>query len=102
MRTHHYSIHEHAHMRVCSLLCTVWVATQQLESLVAFLPVNPTLSALRNQARQKLATLDKNTFSQLVVDVLNECYCRQQKSMRSGGWWVGQGGRGRSGVSQMR
>lgn len=68
----------------------MWVATQQLESQVAFLPVNPTLSALRNQARQKLATLDKSTFSQLVVDVLNECYSRQQKSMRSGEWWVGQ------------
>lgn len=76
---------------LCVLVCAVWVATQQLESLVAFLPVNPTLSALRNQARQKLATLDKTTFSQLVVDVLNECYFRQQKSMRGGEWWVGQG-----------
>ena len=58
---------------------------------MAHLPVNPALSALRNQARQKLATLDKNMFSELVVDVLNECYGRQQDSMRSSGQWLGQG-----------
>ena len=81
---HHVSLCTHMCHVCCVPVGTVWDSSQQLESLVAFLPVNPTLSALRNQARQKLATLDKTTFSQLVLDVLNECYFRQQKSMQLG------------------
>jgi hypothetical protein len=65
--------------------CVVWLTNQQLESLVAFLPVNPLFSPLRNQARQKLAMLDKGQFSQILVDVLNECLYRQKRSMETGG-----------------
>ena len=35
-----------------------------------FLPVNPDYGTSRNQARQKLARLDKTEFATLVVDVL--------------------------------
>jgi G protein-coupled receptor kinase interacting protein 2 len=62
----------------------MWLTNQQLESLVAFLPVNPLFSPLRNQARQKLAMLDKGQFSQILVDVLNECLYRQKRSMETG------------------
>ena len=37
-----------------------------------FLPVNPDYGTSRNQARQKLARLDKTEFATLVVDVLKE------------------------------
>ena len=53
---------------------------------MAFLPVNPVFSPLRNQARQKLAMLDKGQFSQILVDVLNECLYRQKRSMETGVW----------------
>ena len=53
---------------------------------MAFLPVNPIFSPLRNQARQKLAMLDKGQFSQILVDVLNECLYRQKRSMETGVW----------------
>jgi len=46
---------------------TVWLTTQQQQSSVAFLPVNPFLTPLRNQ---KLATLDPLDFWQLLIDIL--------------------------------
>ena len=58
--------------------------TQQLSSSVAFLPVNPTLSPLRNQGRQKLATLNAEEFAQLVVDLLIDTKRRQTISFETG------------------
>jgi len=62
----------------------VWLATQQLQSSIAFLPVNPTLSPLRNQGRQKLATLNAEEFAQLVIDILLDTKRRQAISMDTG------------------
>lgn len=42
-----------------------------------FLPVNPKLSAMHNQARQKLATLNSRDFTCLLIDALSECKRRQ-------------------------
>ena len=50
----------------------VWLTTQQQQSSVAFLPVNPLLTPLRNQGRQKLATLDASDFRQLLIDLLSD------------------------------
>ena len=58
--------------------------TEQLQSSIAFLPVNPSLSPLRNQGRQKLATLDAQAFAQLVVDLLLDTRRRQTLSLESG------------------
>ena len=58
--------------------------TQQLSSSVAFLPVNPTLSPLRNQGRQKLAILNAEEFAQLVVDLLIDTKQRQTISLETG------------------
>ena len=63
---------------------SVWLMTQQLSSSVAFLPVNPTLSPLRNQGRQKLATLNAEEFAQLVVDLLIDTKRRQTISFETG------------------
>ena len=63
---------------------TVWLTTEQLQSSIAFLPVNPTLSPLRNQGRQKLATLDAQAFAQLVVDLLVDTKRRQNLSLETG------------------
>ena len=41
-------------------------------SVVPFLPVNPLFSSTRNQGRQKLATLIRHEFNQLLLDVLTE------------------------------
>lgn len=65
-------------------LYTVWLTTQQLHSSVAFLPVNPTLSPLRNQGRQKLATLNAQEFAQLVIDILLDTKRRQALSVETG------------------
>ena len=62
----------------------VWLATQQLQSSIAFLPVNPTLSPLRNQGRQKLATLNAEEFAQLVIDILLDTKRRQTISVETG------------------
>lgn len=45
--------------------------------LVPFLPVNPELSTMRNQGRQKLARLNKEEFGTLVWDILSDCKRRQ-------------------------
>ncbi|GAV01679.1 hypothetical protein RvY_12353 [Ramazzottius varieornatus] len=45
--------------------------------MTAFLPVNPRLSAVHNQARQKLARLHPSEFAALIVDVLAEVRRRQ-------------------------
>lgn len=58
--------------------------TQQLQSSVAFLPVNPNLSPLRNQGRQKLARLNSEDFAQLVVHILLDTKRRQQLSIQTG------------------
>lgn len=66
----------------CNFL--VWLTTQQLQSSIAFLPVNPTLSPLRNQGRQKLATLNAQEFAQLVIDILLDTKRRQALSVQTG------------------
>lgn len=47
------------------------------QTLVPFLPVNPELSTMRNQGRQKLARLSKEEFATLVWDILSDCKRRQ-------------------------
>ena len=89
----HTHTHKHTHTHIHSLsplthprthTHTVWLTTQQLQSSVAFLPVNPTLSPLRNQSRQKLAILNSAEFTQLLVDILLDAKRRQQISMETG------------------
>lgn len=41
-------------------------------AIVPFLPVNPLFSSTRNQGRQKLATLIRHEFNNLVLDILTE------------------------------
>lgn len=65
-------------------LPAVWLTTQQLHSSVPFLPVNPSLSPMRNQARQKLATLDAKEFTHLVIDILLDANRRQNISLETG------------------
>ncbi len=50
-----------------------------------FLPVNPDYGTSRNQARQKLARLDKTEFSTLVTDVLKEIRRRTLETSGGGG-----------------
>lgn len=69
-------------------LFAVWLITQQLQSSIAFLPVNPSLSPLRNQGRQKLATLNAQEFAQLVIDLLLDTKRRQAVSMQTGMWFL--------------
>ena len=63
----------------------VWLTTQQQQSSVAFLPVNPLLTPLRNQGRQKLATLDASDFRQLLIDILSDTKRRQTLSASNAG-----------------
>ena len=70
-------------------MLAVWLTTQQLQSSIAFLPVNPTLSPLRNQGRQKLATLNAQEFAQLVIDILLDTKRRQALSVNTGRSTVG-------------
>lgn len=51
-------------------------------TLVPFLPVSQIFSRTRNQSRQKLATLIRNEFNTLLVDVLTEFYRRNSSSVR--------------------
>ena len=44
---------------------------------VPFLPVNPQLSAVRNQGRQKLARFNAREFATLIIDILNDARRRQ-------------------------
>lgn len=44
---------------------------------VPFLPVNPELSATRNQGRQKLARFSSSEFAALIVDILSDSRRRQ-------------------------
>lgn len=57
----------------------VWLNknTQGLMS-VPFLPVNPELSAMRNQGRQKLACYGQKEFKNLVTQILIEVNRRMQ------------------------
>lgn len=45
---------------------------------VPFLPLNPELSATRNQGRQKLARFSAREFATLIIDILKEAKRRQQ------------------------
>ncbi|KAK7601877.1 hypothetical protein V9T40_009318 [Parthenolecanium corni] len=47
------------------------------QTLVPFLPVNPELSTMRNQGRQKLARLSNEEFATLLWDILHDCKRRQ-------------------------
>ena len=58
-----------------------------------FLPVTPDYGTSRNQARQKLARLDKNEFAALVTDVLKEI---RRRTLELGGYGGGKGGQQRS------
>ena len=69
-----------------SLSLLVWLTNQQLQNSIAFLPVNPTISPMRNQGRQKLATLDAKEFSLLVIDLLLDTKRRQNISLETGEW----------------
>lgn len=44
---------------------------------VPFLPVNPELSATRNQGRQKLARFSSSEFAALIIDILSDARRRQ-------------------------
>ena len=67
------------------IIILVWLTTQQHQSAIAFLPVNPFLTPLRNQGRQKLATLDVNDFQQLLIDILTDTRRRQGLSITKSG-----------------
>ncbi|KAF6205510.1 hypothetical protein GE061_019683 [Apolygus lucorum] len=58
---------------------TIWLSSgASLEySTVPFLPVNPDLSALRNQGRQKLARLSPQEFTSLCFNILHDANHRQ-------------------------
>ncbi|XP_014284303.1 ARF GTPase-activating protein GIT2 [Halyomorpha halys] len=58
---------------------TIWLSSgASLEySTVPFLPVDPDLSTMRNQGRQKLARLSPGEFSALVLDILHDADRRQ-------------------------
>lgn len=62
-----------------SIFCIVWLSSgASLEySTVPFLPVDPDLSTMRNQGRQKLARLSPGEFSALVLDILHDADRRQ-------------------------
>jgi len=72
----------------CVSVVVVWLTTQQQQSSVAFLPVNPFLTPLRNQGRQKLATLDASDFRQLLIDILSDTKRRQTLSASDSGMCV--------------
>lgn len=62
---------------------SAWAALQPApwpspdRSIVPFLPVNPELSATRNQGRQKLARLNAREFAILIIDILSDAKRRQ-------------------------
>lgn len=51
------------------------------QTLVPFLPVNPELSTMRNQGRQKLARLNCSEFATLVWDILIDCKRRHNPGL---------------------
>ena len=73
-----------AHSDSSIFVSIVWLTTQSLQDSVAFLPLNPAISPMRNQGRQKLATLDAKEFSQLVTDMLLDTRRRQNISLETG------------------
>lgn len=64
---------------VITFYFTVWLSSgASLEySTVPFLPVDPDLSSMRNQGRQKLARLSPGEFSALILDLLHDADRRQ-------------------------
>lgn len=50
---------------------------------VPFLPVNPELSATRNQGRQKLARFSTSEFAALIIDILSDGQRRQKHACAS-------------------
>lgn len=63
------------------VLCyiSVWLSSpaSMEHCSVPFLPVNPDLSAMRNQGRQKLARFSPREFASLVIDILSDAKRRQ-------------------------
>ena len=57
----------------CAVNRKTWVTDRS----VPFLPVNPQLSAVRNQGRQKLARFNAREFATLIIDILNDARRRQ-------------------------
>eukprot|EP00057_Strongylocentrotus_purpuratus_P031368 XP_784412.3 PREDICTED: ARF GTPase-activating protein GIT2 [Strongylocentrotus purpuratus] len=51
------------------------------DSSMPFLPLNPELSATRNQGRQKLARFSAREFATLIIDILKEAKRRQQGNL---------------------
>ncbi|KAG8288420.1 glycerophosphoinositol permease [Homalodisca vitripennis] len=62
----------------------IWLANPANveHSSVPFLPVNPDLSTMRNQGRQKLARFSPREFASLVIDILTDAKRRQSPSER--------------------
>lgn len=64
---------------------TIWLSSgASLEySSVPFLPVDPDLSSMRNQGRQKLARLSTQEFSALILDILHDAHKRQNTKKKT-------------------
>ncbi|XP_059484221.1 ARF GTPase-activating protein GIT1 isoform X3 [Neocloeon triangulifer] len=73
-----------------SIYSSAWAALQPApwpspdRSIVPFLPVNPELSATRNQGRQKLARLNAREFAILIIDILSDAKRRQTATALQG------------------
>lgn len=66
------------------ILCEVWQnKNSQSHMSVPFLPVNPDLSSMKNQGRQKLACYAHNEFKNLVTKILIEINRRTQPGIFS-------------------
>lgn len=56
----------------------IWLSMHfEADRTVPFLPVNPELSSIRNQGRQKLARFNAREFATLIIDFLTEAKRRQ-------------------------
>lgn len=64
------------------ILYSVWQNKNSLGHMsVPFLPVNPDLSSMKNQGRQKLACYGQKEFKNLVTHILVEINRRSRQSM---------------------
>jgi len=65
-------------------LCIVWQnKNSQGHMSVPFLPVNPDLSSMKNQGRQKLGCYGEKEFKNLVTQILIEINRRSHPGMSS-------------------